>query len=187
MTERAPQVPRTPRTTLRLLATDGPDRGRFWELGDAEATIGSHIDCAVVLADDAVSGRHASVRVDGERVIVRDLGSRNGTFHADVRITERSLGVGDTVRVARTTLRVEPEPAPLDARPSRDGISVHSDLPYDEARAAVLREFEHRYVVDLLARFRGDVNAAARAAGLAPKHLLALAPEQRIAPRRDED
>ncbi|MBL0213888.1 MAG: FHA domain-containing protein [Myxococcales bacterium] len=174
---------------LRLLATDGPDRGRTWDLGegDDEAIVGSHIDCVIVLADDAVSGRHAAVRVEGERVVVRDLGSRNGTFYDNVRISERTLGIGDSVRVARTTLRVEPDPEPLDARPSKDGIGVHSDLPYDQARVAVLREFEHRYVVDLLARFRGDVNAAARAAGLTPKHLLALAPEQRLAPRRDED
>jgi len=172
---------------LRLLATDGPDRGRTWDLGEAEATIGSHIDCVVVLADDSVSGKHAAVRVEGERVIVRDLGSRNGTWFGAARIEERTLGIGESVRVARTTLRVEPEPTPLEPRPIKDGISVHSDLPYDEARAAVLREFEHRYVVDLLARHRGDVAAAARAAGLAPKHLLALAPAQRIAPRRDDD
>ncbi len=172
---------------LRLTATDGPDRGRTWDLGDGEEIIGSHIDCTVVLGDDSVSGKHAAVRVEGERVIVRDLGSRNGTWCGNARVQEQTLGIGDSVRVARTTLRVEPDPAPLEARPSRAGISVHSDLPYDEARTAVLREFEHRYVVDLLARFRGDVNAAARAAGLAPKHLLALAPARWNAPSKDED
>jgi len=121
---------------------------------------------------------------------VRDLGSRNGAWYGPSggeRIRERALAVGESVRVARTTLRVEAPPAPLEPRVAKDGISVRSDLPYDEARTAVLREFEHRYVVDLLARFRGDVNAAARAAGLQPKHLLALAPAQRIAPRRDEE
>lgn len=172
---------------MRLLATDGPDRGRTWDLDEGEATIGSHIDCVVVLGDDAVSGRHATVRVEGEHVIVRDLGSRNGTWIGNARVQQQTLGIGDSVRVARTTLRVEPDPAPLDARPARDGISVRSDLPYDEARSAVLREFEQRYVVDLIARFRGDVHAAARAAGLAPKHLLALTPARPVAPREDED
>lgn len=175
---------------LKLVVTDGPDRGRTYEVGEDEATIGSHIDCVVVLADDAVSGRHAAVRVEGEHVIVRDLGSRNGTWYGPSggeRIRERRLAIGESVRVARTTLRVEAPPAPLEPRVAKDGISVRSDLPYDQARAAVLREFEHRYVVDLLARYRGDVNAAARAAGLQPKHLLALAPAQRIAPPRDEE
>jgi DNA-binding NtrC family response regulator len=77
--------------------------------------------------------------------------------------------------LGRTTLRLEPEPEPLEARTAQDGIPVHSDLPYHDARAAVLREFERRYVVDVIARHRGDVAAAARAAGLEVKHLLALA------------
>jgi len=160
---------------LRLVVTEGPDRGRKVELGTDESVIGSHIDCAMVLADDSVSGRHVAVRVEGEAVIVRDLGSRNGSWVDGARITQRALAIGDSVRIARTTLRVEPEPEPLAARDVRDGIPVHSDLAYAEARAAVLREFEHRYVVDILARHRGDVGAAARAAGLEVKHLLSLA------------
>lgn len=161
---------------LRLVVTEGPDRGRRCEVGQDEVVIGSHIDCVLVLADEAVSGRHLAVRTEGGSIVVRDLGSRNGTWHDGERIKVRTLEVGDTVRIARTTLRVEPEPAPLAARPTRDGIGVHSDLPYADARAAVLREFEARYVVDVLARHHGDVAAAARAAGLLPKHLLALAP-----------
>ncbi|MBA3463799.1 MAG: FHA domain-containing protein [Deltaproteobacteria bacterium] len=163
---------------LRLFVTDGPDKGRTYELDDGDVTVGSHIDCDIVLADDSVSGKHAIVRLDDDRVVVRDLNSRNGTWYGPsggMRLTgERALLIGESVRIARTTLRVETPPAPLDKRPARDGIDVHSDLPYEDARAAVLREFEHRYVVDILARHRGDTAAAARAAGLEVKHLLAL-------------
>jgi predicted component of type VI protein secretion system len=172
-----------------LFVTDGPDKGRTYELDDGDVTVGSHIDCDIVLADDSVSGKHAIVRLDDDRVVVRDLGSRNGTWYGpsgSSRLSgERALMIGESVRIARTTLRVETPPAPIDKRPARDGIDVHSDLPYADARAAVLREFERRYVMDIVARHRGDVAAAARAAGLEVKHLLALG--ARPVPPADRD
>lgn len=165
---------------LRLLVTEGANKGRLYELDDGDVTVGSHIDCDIVLTDDSVSGKHAIVHLVDDELLVRDLGSRNGTWFGATGGTRimpegRTLRSGDSVRFGKTIVRVEPEPAPLEARVARDGIPVHSDLPYADARAAVLREFEHRYVVDVIARHRGDVAAAARAAGLDVKHLLALA------------
>ena len=168
---------------LRLLVTEGAGKGRVYELDDGDVTVGSHIDCDIVLADDSVSGKHAIVHLVDDELLVRDLGSRNGTWYGPLgptggtRITPegRALRSGDSVRFGKTIVRLEPEPEPLEARPAQDGIPVHSDLPYHDARAAVLKEFERRYVVDVIARHRGDVAAAARAAGLEVKHLLALA------------
>ena len=165
---------------LRLLVTEGANKGRIYELDDGDVTVGSHIDCDIVLTDDSVSGKHAIVHLLDDQLLVRDLGSRNGTWFGatgGARITPegRTLRSGDSVRFGKTIARLEPEPEPLEARAAQDGIPVHSDLPYHDARAAVLREFERRYVVDVIARHRGDVAAAARAAGLEVKHLLALA------------
>ena len=165
---------------LRLLVTEGTNKGHVYELGDGAVTVGSHIDCDIVITDDSVSGKHAIVHLVDDQLLVRDAGSRNGTWFGPTggtRITPegRTLRSGDSVRFGKTILRLEPEPEPLEARAAQDGIPVHSDLPYQDARAAVLREFERRYVVDVIARHRGDVAAAARAAGLEVKHLLALA------------
>jgi hypothetical protein len=41
--------------------------------------IGRMADCAVVVNDTNVSRRHAEVRVDGEHILILDLGSLNGT------------------------------------------------------------------------------------------------------------
>jgi len=165
---------------LRLLVTEGANKGRVHELDDGDVTVGSHIDCDIVLTDDSVSGKHAIVHLVDDQLLVRDLGSRNGTWYGPTggtRITPegRTLRAGDSVRFGRTIVRLELEPEPLEARIAQDGIPVHSDLPYHDARAAVLKEFERRYVVDVIARHRGDLAAAARAAGLEVKHLLALA------------
>ena len=53
--------------------------------------------------------------------------------------------------------------------------SVRSDLPYADAKAAVLHDFERRYLADVLAREDGNLSAASRASGLDRKHLRALA------------
>jgi EAL domain-containing protein (putative c-di-GMP-specific phosphodiesterase class I) len=43
-------------------------------------TVGRQTDCTMCLANPTVSKRHAELAVVDERLLVRDLGSRNGTF-----------------------------------------------------------------------------------------------------------
>ena len=52
---------------------------RMVDLAGAEALIGKHADCQVVLADPKVSRRHARIAERGGRFFVEDLGSTNGT------------------------------------------------------------------------------------------------------------
>lgn len=60
-------------------------------------TIGRGSDNKIVLIDQSVSLHHASLsRVDG-RFWLRDLGSSNGTYVGDRRITEIEISVGDEV------------------------------------------------------------------------------------------
>jgi hypothetical protein len=61
----------------------------------------------IVLPDPEVSRRHAAIRVDGESVAIEDLGSTNGTFVNDERITgTRVLSDGDSVRFGNTVWRL---------------------------------------------------------------------------------
>src|SRR3954452_13865791 len=70
----------------------------------------------IVLPDPEVSRRHAAIRVDAEVVAIEDLGSTNGTFVNDERITgTRSLRDGDTVRFGNTVWRVRAPLAPAGA------------------------------------------------------------------------
>jgi len=64
----------------------------------------------------------------------------------------------------------------VDAAPvAGDGLAVRSDLPYAEAKAAVLHDLERRYLADVLARTGGNLSAAARESGIDRKHLRTLA------------
>jgi len=64
----------------------------------------------------------------------------------------------------------------LDATPlAGEGLAVRSDLPYADAKAAVLHELERRYLADVLAREDGNLSAASRTSGIDRKHLRTLA------------
>ena len=79
-------------------------------------TIGRHSSNDVTLADRMVSKRHAAVgRVKG-RIVVKDLGSRNGTFVNGDKVEKAILVSGDRLKVGNAVLRFfrEEEPGKLD-------------------------------------------------------------------------
>jgi predicted component of type VI protein secretion system len=78
-----------------------PMEGREQEL-DPGATIGRE-GCDVVLMDPEVSRRHAAIRDQGGSLAIEDLGSTNGTYVNDVRVTTVTvLRNGDVVRLGNT-------------------------------------------------------------------------------------
>jgi DNA-binding NtrC family response regulator len=132
----------TGRVRCQLIVIDGPDRGRACRLGEAEVTVGTGKDADLALSDDRVSARHASVRVDGSRFVVRDLGSTNGTWFEGSRVNEMTVPAGSTLLVGRSALRVEPEAQPLDVPPSqarRFGELVGESLAMREVFAVLER------------------------------------------------
>ena len=117
------QRPRFVRTVQRfgyafcapVIRSDGPDiqSHAAWLIwGDkslplaAGSTILGRADEADIRFDlPGVSRRHARIDVDGEGITLEDLGSRNGTFLRDERITGRaSLTDGDEIRLGPVTL-----------------------------------------------------------------------------------
>jgi len=84
-------------------------------------------------------------------------------------------------RFADLTVRIDPAPAG-----DGGGLAVRSDLPYAEAKAAVLHELERRYLADVLARTGGNLSAAARESGIDRKHLRALARKHGLVDGPDE-
>ena len=57
---------------------------------------------------------------------------------------------------------------------AEDGLTVRSDLPYSEAKDAVLHAFERKYLADAFARCGSNVAQTARDIGLDRKHLATL-------------
>jgi DNA-binding NtrC family response regulator len=66
-------------------------------------------------------------------------------------------------------IRIDPSPL------AGEGLAIRSDLPYAEAKAAVLHDLDRRYVADILARTGGNLSAASRESGIDRKQLRAMA------------
>jgi pSer/pThr/pTyr-binding forkhead associated (FHA) protein len=66
--------------------------------------LGRADDNEVTLIDDRSSRHHAAITSSNGRFSIRDLGSTNGTFVDEVRITEQQLSDGDVIRVGDTRL-----------------------------------------------------------------------------------
>jgi pSer/pThr/pTyr-binding forkhead associated (FHA) protein len=86
---------------------EGGTAGRVFVRGGPSVTIGRS-GCAVSLGDDPqLSQSHAELLVDvAGNVLLKDLGSSNGTFVKLPPRAERELQDGDRVRIGREVLRV---------------------------------------------------------------------------------
>jgi DNA-binding NtrC family response regulator len=106
----------------------------FWvPLGAAPIVVGSSRACDVPIEDRTVSARHASFSREPRGLVVRDLGSRNGTYVGGARVTELVLRAGTAVTLGCTTVLCEPVPRP---RASADG----EPLPGLIGHSMVMRE-----------------------------------------------
>src|SRR5512138_2992340 len=64
------------------------------EIGDAPLVVGTSKDCTIKLDDPHVSSRHAELFRTPSGIVLRDLGSSNGTRIANIAIKEVVLSSG---------------------------------------------------------------------------------------------
>jgi pSer/pThr/pTyr-binding forkhead associated (FHA) protein len=82
--------------------------GAVFAVGDGLTCIGRSSQRVVRLPDANVSRKHAEIVRRGERYIVRDMNTPNGTYVNGQRIRgEVALAEGDQLRVGHTTLVFE--------------------------------------------------------------------------------
>jgi transcriptional regulator with PAS, ATPase and Fis domain len=106
-TRRLDQVTELRVPALELVVVDGPSRGARAEVVGGLARVGTAEGATLRLDDRAVSRIHCEIRVEGPRIVLRDLGSTNGTFVDAVRVRDADIPAGTVVRVGDSTFRVE--------------------------------------------------------------------------------
>lgn len=88
--------------TLRVL--EGADRGRAYEQLPTPVTIGREEGNSVQLNDERISRFHLKIQEDGDKLVLTDLESTNGTKVNGEDIQLRILRFGDTINVGRSRL-----------------------------------------------------------------------------------
>jgi sigma-B regulation protein RsbU (phosphoserine phosphatase) len=85
----------------RLRITD-PQGHRLVTIDKALFTIGRRTAADLQIVSTDVSREHAEIVRDGDQYVLRDRGSRYGTFVNGEAVTERPLSYGDRIRLGRT-------------------------------------------------------------------------------------
>jgi hypothetical protein len=83
---------------------EGRGEERAYFLTHAVTVIGRGADCDLQLTDPGISRRHAELRLEGDAIILVDLGSTNGIRVNDVAVGRRQLAPADRVQLGSTTL-----------------------------------------------------------------------------------
>jgi hypothetical protein len=90
-----------------LVAMNGDQKGEDFRIREGPNTVGNGVDVEILLRDDTVSGKHASIRYAEGKFLLTDLDSTNGTFLNDGKdpIARGELKDNDVIRVGEITLK----------------------------------------------------------------------------------
>lgn len=112
---------------LCLLNDDGTGAGH-WEIGERPITVGRSPNVDVKIEDDGLSRRHFMILLQGTDYLIRDLGSRNGTWVDGDRAFTAKLHHDDFIQAGRSRFRFDlhtsPEPTPSRAETGPHGTVI---------------------------------------------------------------
>lgn len=93
----------------KLIFINPEHAAQVYELTLEKTTVGRAAGNTLVITDSSLSAQHCEIHVNGPEVIVRDLGSRNGTFVNGAKLTNQQsqLKSGQTVRFGSVEARLE--------------------------------------------------------------------------------
>jgi pSer/pThr/pTyr-binding forkhead associated (FHA) protein len=112
--------------SARLISLDGRDD---IPLDRGLIVVGRHHGCDARIVSGRVSRRHCCLALDRDGILVRDLGSTNGTRINGRLVEVGLLRPGDEIRIAHARFRLEAGPArdvaTPTAAPGTDSVAGH--------------------------------------------------------------
>lgn len=102
--------------------------------------LGRTNSCDLRIPLSSVSRKHCELRIEGEQVTLRDLGSSNGTFHNNIRIQEAALDAGDEIGIGPVVFTLVIDGKPEKVRAVRTIVDAEesnlddelSDQPFED-------------------------------------------------------
>lgn len=83
----------------------GPELGKRASLGHGTFEVGRSPRSDLCIDQESISRHHARISFDGQRHVIEDLGSTNGTFVNERKLERTVLNDGDQVKVGRSILK----------------------------------------------------------------------------------
>ena len=109
---------------LKLVLLSPGMVGRSHELKVDKTTIGRTDDNTFQIAEPSVSGHHCELLLQGAQVLVRDVGSTNGTYINGERVTESPLKPTQILRLGEVEMRLETGEVPSSTKKQLDRTTV---------------------------------------------------------------
>jgi pSer/pThr/pTyr-binding forkhead associated (FHA) protein len=155
-------VSETPERRLpHFVIVEGYGTGRVFPVTKETTTIGRDPNGDIVLPYSTVSWHHAAIATSGNKLVVRDLGSRNGTFVGIDRVTHHELVGGDILAIGDSVVLKLVFVSASDGQEAARDLAAH-DATAGVANAAALldrlrveRSFTHYGDVALVLIFLG--------------------------------
>ncbi|MBI5895923.1 MAG: FHA domain-containing protein [Desulfobacterales bacterium] len=106
-----------------------------------QLNIGRHPNNPIVIDNLAVSAHHAAIRLDGQKLILTDMGSRNGTLVNNERVTECHLAHQDWITIGKHFLIVDLHET-LSLEGTADQLMAHAPAIMDADQTMVIEREE---------------------------------------------
>ena len=88
-----------------LVVIYGLELGKKYNLNSASLVIGRSSKCDIQIDQESISRNHSKIVNTGKSILIRDLGSTNGTYVNDEPVDEYVLRDGDLIKIGRTIFK----------------------------------------------------------------------------------
>jgi predicted component of type VI protein secretion system len=129
----SPTLQETRMTTVLVTFTHKGARKDFKIEGQPQI-IGRSPEADIRIPVSDVSRSHCEIAVSGKNVVVRDLGSSNGTFVNDKKVSDAALKAGDRIRVGPVLFTVQIDGVPAKIAPPQPAAPAKTAKPDEPTR-----------------------------------------------------
>ena len=139
---------------IQVTILSGSKKGASHALTD-KLRIGKAPDNDIVLGDDTVSRHHCELVRVADGILIRDLGSTNGTRVSGARVQEGTFPPGTVLKVGEVEIALRPAPQKIDVLPS-DKTSFGPAIGHSVAMRTIFALLERIAPTDATVLLEGE-------------------------------